>query len=986
MRRVVIQRVIAAAVVGVAVIAFLPPTGNAASASPKLRVGFGGSFSQGNTYTSATGEILDGTLTRRTGGETAGTGLRVTGGAQGASFQPAGDALTGSQVDRSLLLEAKYTPTAGATPVPLGTILAAGGNMWVRYTDATHLEFGFDNTGGTKTTVVVAAPAAGAEHSLGLAYERTATGATVRAFLDGSIVGTANATSPAKRNTSAVADLGIGNDVHPSALSRGVNGTFAETAYSVYTGLIPAADLPATSKLHLKTGLAGAFGGNTYTAATGDVVSGTLTRRTGGETSVSGGGVALTGGTQGLSFQPTAAITGSTIDTNFVIEAKYIPTSGATQATLGTVLAVGGGAWVRYSDATHLEFGFDRSGQTTRVTVAAPSAGVEHSVALAYDRTSTGATVRAYVDGVHKGTSNGTHAAAHLTGTAAEVGVGNEVHASALSRGLKGTVKLAAFTTYTGAFRTSLLQYVAPCVTDTATVTPGRSIPLLPNECGASVIAKASKVRPDIHQYAWHRSGQIAFLHFGVNTYTNLEWGYGNENPDLFQPTALDTDQWAQTLKSTGFAAAILTVKHHDGFVLYPSRYTAHDVASSTWLNGTGDVMRRFADSARKFGLKVGVYVSPADENAYAEGNGIYANGSARTNRTIPTLVAGDDRAGTNPRTFTLPATDYGAYMLNQLYELLTQYGQIDEVWFDGAAGRIPAGEVETYDFDSWYSLIRSLAPQAVIANAGPDARWVGNESGVARQNEWSVLPTNMKNGKPYAIEPYYSTDQGSRTVLATAGTRASHLSWYPAETDVSIRPGWFYHATQDSQVKTVAQLTDIYNQSIGRNSVLLLNIPPNKEGKLPPGDVTRLTEWHQNILKRYPTNLVTGTTATATATASGSSPANAIDASYDTAWATANGNPATLTVDLGSAKAVDGVLIAEEIRQGQQVDSFTVEYQAAGGQWTKVPTTEQTLSVGAKRILPLSSVVTAQRFRLTVTQARGPINIATFALYKSTA
>ncbi|CAM5413701.1 hypothetical protein SPURM210S_01208 [Streptomyces purpurascens] len=208
-------------------------------------------------------------------------------------------------------------------------------------------------------------------------------------------------------------------------------------------------------------------------------------------------------------------------------------------------------------------------------------------------------------------------------------------------------------------------------------------IPVGPDDSPEELVRKASQVRPTAGQIAWQRLERTAFLHFGVNTFTGLEWGTGDEDPDVFQPVGLDTDQWARALRDGGFKLAILTVKHHDGFVLHPSRYTGHTVASSTWRNGRGDVLRDFADSMRRHGLKVGVYISPADENQYL--HGVYANGSARADRTIPTLVDGDDR--TPPRSYTLPATDYGAHMLNQLYEVLTENGPVDEVWFDGARG-----------------------------------------------------------------------------------------------------------------------------------------------------------------------------------------------------------------------------------------------------------------------------------------------------------
>jgi alpha-L-fucosidase len=231
-------------------------------------------------------------------------------------------------------------------------------------------------------------------------------------------------------------------------------------------------------------------------------------------------------------------------------------------------------------------------------------------------------------------------------------------------------------------------------------------------------------------------------------------------------------------------------------------------VASSSWRNGDGDVVREFVDSMRRYGLKVGLYMSPADENQFLDG--VYANGSAHTPRTIPTLVPGDDRAGRDQPTYTLTASDYGAYMLNQLYELLTEYGPVDEVWFDGAQGRIPADKVETYDFPSWYQLIRSLAPQATIAVSGPDVRWVGNESGLARPDEYNVVPTITKpNGAPDYALGYAAPDQGSRkALLAGRDAGATALSWWPAESDVSIREGWFHHPEQEP--RSLDQLTDI--------------------------------------------------------------------------------------------------------------------------------------------------------------------------------
>ncbi|MDH6627798.1 alpha-L-fucosidase [Streptomyces sp. LBL] len=478
---------------------------------------------------------------------------------------------------------------------------------------------------------------------------------------------------------------------------------------------------------------------------------------------------------------------------------------------------------------------------------------------------------------------------------------------------------------------------------------PRYRIPVSPDDTEADLVRKASHVRPTARQIAWQRLERTAFLHFGVNTFTGLEWGTGDEDPDVFQPTGLDTDQWARALRDGGFTLAILTVKHHDGFVLHPSRYTGHTVASSSWREGRGDVLRSFADSMRRYGIKVGVYISPADENQYL--HGVYANGSARTTRTIPTLVEGDDRAP--QRSYTLPATDYGAHMLNQLYEVLTEYGPIDEVWFDGAQGRIPSDKVEKYDWDSWYTLVRSLAPDAAVAVSGPDVRWVGNEGGLAREDEWSVVPVQEKDyGRTDYALSYDAADMGSRDALVAARPVADHLQWWPAECDVSIRDGWFYHA--DQQPKSVEQLTDIYFRSVGRNSVLLLNVPPDTDGLLPAADVARLREFRERVDRELPVDLARGARTTAA--------------------------PGRVTVDLGTEREVDRIRLAEDVRDGQQVERFVVEA-LVGGAWTGVTGAG---TIGASRILLLAAPVRARRWRVRVTGARDTVRIAEFGLYRS--
>jgi alpha-L-fucosidase len=351
----------------------------------------------------------------------------------------------------------------------------------------------------------------------------------------------------------------------------------------------------------------------------------------------------------------------------------------------------------------------------------------------------------------------------------------------------------------------------------------------------------------------------------------------------------------------------------------------------------------------RRYGLKVGVYISPADENQYL--HGVYANGSARTTRTIPTLVEGDGR--TPPRSYSLPATDYGAHMLDQLYEVLTEYGPIDEVWFDGAQGRIPPDKVEKYDWDSWYTLVRSLAPDAAIAVSGPDVRWVGNEGGLAREDEWSVVPVQEKDyGRTDYALSYDAADMGSRDALVRAQPVADHLQWWPAECDVSIRDGWFYHA--DQQPKTVEQLTDIYFRSVGRNSVLLLNVPPDTDGLLPAADVARLREFRERVDRELPKDLARGARTTVA--------------------------PGRVTVDLGAEREVDRIRLAEDVRHGQQVERFVVEA-LVDGAWTEVTGAG---TIGASRILLPAAPVRARRWRVRVTQARDTVRIAEFGLYRS--
>ena len=337
-----------------------------------------------------------------------------------------------------------------------------------------------------------------------------------------------------------------------------------------------------------------------------------------------------------------------------------------------------------------------------------------------------------------------------------------------------------------------------------AAVTPDEVVAVAPTDSAATIISNAGSVVPSPRQLAWQRLEQTAFLHFGVNTYDNQQVGTGTEDPNIFQPTSLNTDQWVSSLKNAGFTEAVLTVKHHDGFLLYPSRYSTFDVGSSSWQGGTGDVVRSFTTSAHNAGMKVGLYVSPADLHE-AQAGGRFANGSAASARTIPTNAA--DIVG--GRTFSVNADDYNTYFMNSLYEILTRYGTVDEVWWDGAK---PTGRAQPYDYANWIRIVRSLQPNATMFQ-DIDVRWVGNEDGVGRQSEWSPIPLRYSGGAGGAADQFIppttepgAADKGSDSILGQRGNDGTSawnlLRWAPAECDTSMMNGgyfWFPGVTATS-------------------------------------------------------------------------------------------------------------------------------------------------------------------------------------------
>jgi len=375
---------------------------------------------------------------------------------------------------------------------------------------------------------------------------------------------------------------------------------------------------------------------------------------------------------------------------------------------------------------------------------------------------------------------------------------------------------------------------------------------------------------PSAAQLAWQRDALALFVHFGVNTFTDREWGDGREDPAMFDPAQLDARQWARAARAAGARALILTAKHHDGFCLFPSATTRHSVASSPWRGGHGDVVREFTDACRAEGLRAGLYCSPWDRNAPVYGN-----------------------------------VRYNDFYCEQLTELLTRYGEISEMWFDGANGEGPNGRHQDYDWPRIFALVRRLQPNAVIfSDAGPDARWCGNEKGSAGDPNWAAID-------PATVPvPGMSSDG----VIEALQHGAPHgRVWRPAEVDVSIRPGWFHHAAEDAQVKSVDALLDIWFGSVGRNAKLLLNVPPTRTGLMHEGDVARLADWHAARQRLFAADLV---------------------GDRRIAWRATGPRRAVAEIDFGRVVRAGIARLEEDIAHGQRVARYTISVADAAGGW----------------------------------------------------
>ena len=416
--------------------------------------------------------------------------------------------------------------------------------------------------------------------------------------------------------------------------------------------------------------------------------------------------------------------------------------------------------------------------------------------------------------------------------------------------------------------------------------------------------ARSVRVTPSKRQLAWQETEFYAFIHFSVNTFTNREWGDGTEPPSCFAPTRLDPAQWARCIRDAGMKGAILTCKHHDGFCLWPSRYTDHTVANSSCPR---DVVREFSNACRRYGLKFGVYLSPWDRHSALYGTG----------------------------------KPYDDYFVNHLRELLTNYGPVFSVWLDGACGEGPCGKRQSYDWERYYAVVRELQPDACISVCGPDVRWCGNEAGYTRKSEWSVVPRRTRDTEKIQEKSQTGDTAEFRQRKISAGDEdlgsrdavwdEPDLVWYPSEVNTSIRPGWFYHPAEDGQVKPLEELIRIYESSVGGNASFLLNIPPTPEGLIHENDAARLRELGTYLRETYRRDLAEEARITRT------------EDTVHLLWL----EPVT----------VSRIVLMEDIAQSQRVEAFAV-YDGGGTELYSGTV------IGYKKIVPLESCVTD---RLTI-------------------
>ena len=451
---------------------------------------------------------------------------------------------------------------------------------------------------------------------------------------------------------------------------------------------------------------------------------------------------------------------------------------------------------------------------------------------------------------------------------------------------------------------------------------------------------------PEQKQVDWQRMETYAFIHFGLNSFCDREWGYGDTDPKMFNPKRLDCEQWVKTLIAAGMKGVILTAKHHDGFCLWPFEGNDYNVSKSPWRNGKGNVVKELSEACKKHGLKFAVYLSPWDRSRADYGSPSYVD-----------------------------------YFHSQLRDLLTNYGPVFEVWFDGANGgdgyyggardKRTIDRKNYYNYPRIYQILDSLQPQAVVfSDGGPGCRWVGNEKGFAGETNWAFIPKNtVYPGYPNYPELQFGYPDGDQ--------------WTAAECDVSIRPGWFYHPEEDDKVKSPEQLADLYYRSVGHNATLLLNFPVDRNGLINPVDSANAVNFHKLIQRELGNNLVAGMKPKVSNERGGQFAAQALtDGSWDTYWATSDGvTSADITFTFKKAQKMNRIMLQEYIPLGQRVKKFAVEWLDKNGTWKAVEQGEETTTIGYKRLLRFLTVET-KGLRVRILDSRGPICMNNMGVY----
>lgn len=469
---------------------------------------------------------------------------------------------------------------------------------------------------------------------------------------------------------------------------------------------------------------------------------------------------------------------------------------------------------------------------------------------------------------------------------------------------------------------------------------------------GEAILDLYTSIVPNRQQQLFCKDAFHAFFHYGMTTFTEKEWGDGKTPVETFDPGDQDTDEWVRTVKDAGAKGCILTCKHHDGFCLWPTKTTEYSIKNSPYKNGQGDVVREVAESCKKYGMKFGVYLSPWDRNSEYYGT---------------------------PK--------YNDFYIEQLKELLTGYGDLFCVWLDGACGSYMDGkEKQVYDFDRIYATVREYQPDCAISNCGPDIRWVGNEGGYARKSEWNVVPKFSFNLQTIADNSQQEADskfrkKGADVISSDLGSREflsnyNEFIWYPAEVDVSIRPGWFYHKKEDRKVRSLSNLLTIYYNSVGGNSLLLLNVPPNREGRLAPGDIQRLHELGEEIRKGTAEKIkVKAFSAPPAKEEMSFQPCLNRSGTYSPAY---EAGEYEFKLKFAAPARIDKVLIEEDTDFSQRIESFDV-YARKDGREVRV---YSGTTVGFRRFAVFKRPVEADGLRLVITSCRKEPYLKNFCVY----